>query len=99
MGLVYLDTYFFHKFKPNVGKYTSPMDPMDYCDRQNDPTPRNHLFFFSVFHKKSHLHLFFLDLVLESEGLKSMKYRNATQEEEKNKKLELSSPLASLLGK
>ena len=45
MGLVYLDTYFFHKFKPNVGKYTSPMDPMDYCDRQNDPTPRNHLFF------------------------------------------------------
>ena len=21
-------TYIYHKFKPNVGKYTSPMDPM-----------------------------------------------------------------------
>ncbi len=23
-------TYIYHKFKPNVGKYTSPMDPMGY---------------------------------------------------------------------
>ena len=28
MGLVYLPIYIYYKNKPNVGKYTSPMDAM-----------------------------------------------------------------------
>ena len=28
MGLEYLPIYIYHRFMPNVGKYTSPMDPM-----------------------------------------------------------------------
>ena len=36
MGLEYLPTftYIYHRFMPNVGKYTSPMDPMGMRSHQ-----------------------------------------------------------------
>ena len=30
MIYIYIPTYIYHKFRPNVGKYTSPMDAMGY---------------------------------------------------------------------
>ena len=30
-------TYIYHKHKPNVGKYTCPMDDMGNTDQQVDP--------------------------------------------------------------
>ena len=43
-------TYISHKFKPNVGKYTSPMDPMGMgIARGFDQKPRIYSNLFDIF--------------------------------------------------
>ena len=48
MGLVYLPTVTitYHKNQPNVGKYTSPMDPMGYGRGTKHPLLLEASFFF-----------------------------------------------------